>query len=156
MRTLHQLVIRKEKYLTKLLPPSGSFRVFTGKLAGAISSHFDAFCLSIFVLTTLVVFFTMRVSIIALAAFAGSTLAQSATSSGPTAGYTLSAENITAKFTPYGARLTSLVVPDRDGNDQDIVVGYDDLSKYPQDTATNHTFFGEFGILLHETSAYCL
>ncbi|OJJ75910.1 hypothetical protein ASPBRDRAFT_386232 [Aspergillus brasiliensis CBS 101740] len=56
--------------------------------------------------------------------------------------YTISAENITAKLIPYGARLTSLLVPDRDGNFQDVVVGYDDPKQYLRDSETNHTFFG--------------
>ncbi|PWY80366.1 galactose mutarotase-like protein [Aspergillus sclerotioniger CBS 115572] len=56
--------------------------------------------------------------------------------------YTISAENITAKFIPYGARLTSLLVPDRNGNLQDVVVGYDDPKQYLRDTETNHTYFG--------------
>lgn len=56
--------------------------------------------------------------------------------------YTLTAENITAKFIPYGARLTSLLVQDRDGNYQDVAVGYDDPIRYLRDTETNHTYFG--------------
>lgn len=56
--------------------------------------------------------------------------------------YTIKAENITAKVIPYGARLTSLIVPDRDGHDQDIVVGYDDPKYYLHDSETNRTFFG--------------
>ena len=56
--------------------------------------------------------------------------------------YTITAENITAKLIPYGARLTSLLVPDRDGNEQDVVVGYDDPKDYVKDTETDHTFFG--------------
>ncbi|KIX01443.1 uncharacterized protein Z518_09169 [Rhinocladiella mackenziei CBS 650.93] len=60
----------------------------------------------------------------------------------PFALYTLTAENITAKFIPYGARLTSLLVQDRDGNEQDVVVGYDNASQYLADTETNHTYFG--------------
>ncbi|KNG85693.1 putative aldose 1-epimerase [Aspergillus nomiae NRRL 13137] len=56
--------------------------------------------------------------------------------------YTITAENITAKLIPYGARLTSLLVPDRDGNEQDVVVGYDDPKDYLKDTETDHTFFG--------------
>lgn len=69
-------------------------------------------------------------------------LAQTSTSSSPFAEYTLTAENITAKFIPYGARLTSLLVPDRSGNVQDIVLGYDNATQYAIDTATNHTYFG--------------
>lgn len=56
--------------------------------------------------------------------------------------YTIKAENITAKVIPYGARLTSLLVPDRDGNTQDVVVGYDDPKEYLHDSETNRTFFG--------------
>ncbi|KAJ9615065.1 hypothetical protein H2200_001139 [Cladophialophora chaetospira] len=56
--------------------------------------------------------------------------------------YTLTAENITAKFIPYGARLTSLLVQDRSGTIQDVAVGYDNLTQYLIDTETNHTYFG--------------
>lgn len=56
--------------------------------------------------------------------------------------FTISADNITAKFIPYGARLISLLVPDRDSNVQDIVVGYDDPRQYLEDTQTSHTYFG--------------
>jgi aldose 1-epimerase len=56
--------------------------------------------------------------------------------------YTISAANITASFIPYGARLTSLVIPDRDGHPTDIVVGYDEPEQYVADTMTNHTYFG--------------
>ena len=69
-------------------------------------------------------------------------LAQS--SSDPLQEYTISAENITATFIGYGARLTSMVVKDRDGQDTEVAVGYDDPSRYIQDTETNHTYFGEF------------
>ncbi|KAL4965925.1 aldose epimerase family protein [Aspergillus stella-maris] len=47
--------------------------------------------------------------------------------------YTIGAENITAKFIPLGARLTSLLVPDRDGVEQDVVVGFDDTTQYNGD-----------------------
>ncbi|KAK4938164.1 hypothetical protein LTR10_021323 [Elasticomyces elasticus] len=56
--------------------------------------------------------------------------------------YTLTAQNITAKFIPYGARITSLLVQDRNGNYQDVVTGYDDPTQYLRDTETNHTYFG--------------
>lgn len=56
--------------------------------------------------------------------------------------YSISANNITASFIGYGARLTSLLVPDRNGTLQDIAVGYDDPHQYVIDTATNHTNFG--------------
>ena len=66
----------------------------------------------------------------------------SATTSSPFTMYTISADNITAKFIPYGARLTSLLVPDRNGTQQDVVAGYDTGERYLQDTETNHTYFG--------------
>lgn len=56
--------------------------------------------------------------------------------------YTIQSENITAKLIPYGARVTSILVPDRDGNTQDIVVGYDDPMHYLWDSEHNRTFFG--------------
>ncbi|RAL03125.1 aldose epimerase family protein [Aspergillus ibericus CBS 121593] len=56
--------------------------------------------------------------------------------------FTLTADNITAKFIPYGARLTSLLVPDRNGTPQDVIVGYDNPRQYLHDTETNHTYFG--------------
>ena len=79
-----------------------------------------------------------------VALVAGSVLAQNATStsSSPTTKYTIQADNITAVFIPYGARLVSCVVPDRNGDLQDVAVGYDNGTQYPQDTATNHTYFG--------------
>lgn len=68
--------------------------------------------------------------------------AQTATTSSPLTSYTLTADNITAVLIPYGARLTHLLVPDRNGDVQDVVAGYDDPAQYPIDTATNHTYFG--------------
>lgn len=56
--------------------------------------------------------------------------------------YIISAENITAKFIPYGARLTSVLVPDRLGRPQDVVVGYDDPKQYVADTEGTHTYAG--------------
>ncbi|KAI9371869.1 galactose mutarotase-like domain-containing protein [Aspergillus egyptiacus] len=53
--------------------------------------------------------------------------------SDPYAVYTISAGNITAKFIPHGARLTSLLVPDRNGQPQDVVVGFDDPTQYSSD-----------------------
>ena len=64
------------------------------------------------------------------------------TSSSPFALYTITADNITAVFTPYGARVQSVQVPDRTGAVQDVVVGYDNGTRYLQDTETNHTYFG--------------
>ncbi len=52
----------------------------------------------------------------------------------PFSTYTLTAANITAKLIPYGARLTSLLVQDRNGATQDVVVGYDNATQYLTDT----------------------
>ncbi|KAI5296567.1 hypothetical protein KEM52_000015 [Ascosphaera acerosa] len=56
--------------------------------------------------------------------------------------YTIGAANITAVFTSYGARLMSLTVPDRHGQETDIALGYDDPHDYIHDTETVHTNFG--------------
>ncbi|GES61868.1 galactose mutarotase-like protein [Aspergillus terreus] len=56
--------------------------------------------------------------------------------------YTISADNITAKLIPYGARLTSLLVPDRNGDVQDIVVGFDDPKQYRANDLGDHNYFG--------------
>lgn len=56
--------------------------------------------------------------------------------------YDLVAKGINASFIPYGARLTNLYVSDINGTAQDVAVGYDEGSRYLQDTETNHTFFG--------------
>ncbi|KAG5301640.1 aldose 1-epimerase [Histoplasma ohiense] len=64
------------------------------------------------------------------------------TSSDPFQPYVISAKNIQATLIPYGATLTSLLVNDRDGKQQDVVVGYDDPKQYKIDTETNHTYFG--------------
>ena len=79
---------------------------------------------------------------VSFVAYLSSVLAQTPTSSSPLTVYTLTAENITAKLIPYGARLISLLVPDRSGNVQDVVVGYDNATQYVTDTETNHTYFG--------------
>ncbi|KAL5340139.1 galactose mutarotase-like domain-containing protein [Aspergillus crustosus] len=52
--------------------------------------------------------------------------------------YTISAGNITAKLIPHGARLTSLLVPDREGRPQDVVVGFDNPTQY----STDDNFYG--------------
>ncbi|OAX80664.1 hypothetical protein ACJ72_04998 [Emergomyces africanus] len=64
------------------------------------------------------------------------------TSLDPFKPYVISAKNIEATLIPYGATLTSLLVHDRDGKQQDVVVGYDDPKQYRVDTKTNHTYFG--------------
>ena len=43
---------------------------------------------------------------------------------------TLHLGQLTAKVTDFGATLVSLLVPDRDGNTADVVLGYDDVTGY--------------------------
>ncbi|KAK4225217.1 aldose 1-epimerase [Podospora fimiseda] len=52
---------------------------------------------------------------------------------GPDGKYTISAPGIKAQFIPYGATLTNLYVKDKNGQDIDVVLGYDDLDWYPKD-----------------------
>lgn len=56
--------------------------------------------------------------------------------------YTIKAEGIEATFIGYGATLTSLLVNDKDGKQQDVVVGFDDPLEYPKNAETTHNFFG--------------
>lgn len=44
--------------------------------------------------------------------------------------YTLEAKGIKAQWIPFGARLTNMWVPDKNGKMQDIVVGYDNATEY--------------------------
>ena len=50
--------------------------------------------------------------------------------------------SINASYIGYGARLTNLFVPDRNGTSRDIVLGYDQGSQYLNDTQGPHTYFG--------------
>lgn len=56
--------------------------------------------------------------------------------------YNLEADGIKACFIPYGARLVDLWVKDKNGEWQDIAVGYDNTREYLKDSETNHTYFG--------------
>ena len=56
--------------------------------------------------------------------------------------YTISAPGINASFIPYGARITNLLVNDKNEDPQDVVLGYDDGTQYLNDTETVHTYFG--------------
>ena len=44
--------------------------------------------------------------------------------------YTITGGGLTATVTDYGAHLVSLLVPDRNGNVSDVVLGYDDANGY--------------------------
>ncbi len=53
--------------------------------------------------------------------------------------YTLTNTNgAQMKVTNYGARMTSLIVPDKNGNMVDVLLGFDNLQAY----LDNHTYFG--------------
>lgn len=52
--------------------------------------------------------------------------------------YTITCGELTATLTDYGATLVSLLVPDRQGNIADVVLGYDDVTGYVRGGA----FFG--------------
>ncbi|KAI0592823.1 galactose mutarotase-like domain-containing protein [Biscogniauxia sp. FL1348] len=47
--------------------------------------------------------------------------------------YTIESSGIKAQFIPYGATLTNLFVKDKNGEDIDVVLGYDDIDYYPED-----------------------
>jgi aldose 1-epimerase len=48
----------------------------------------------------------------------------------PTGLYFLHNGNLTAAITNYGARVVSLIVPDKNSNPTDVVLGYDSIGKY--------------------------
>jgi aldose 1-epimerase len=60
--------------------------------------------------------------------------------------YTLTnANGLIAKVTNYGAIVTSLLVPDRNGNLGDVVQGYDTLNGYIRDTSYFGAIVGRYG-----------
>ena len=81
-------------------------------------------------------------ALITLSYITFATLGQSITDPGVFTKYTISAPGINASFIPYGARITNLFVNDRNGNPQDVVLGYDNGTAYLNDTETVHTYFG--------------
>lgn len=56
--------------------------------------------------------------------------------------YTISAPGINASFIPFGATLTNLLVNDKNGKAQDVVLGYDNGTDYLKDVEGPHTYFG--------------
>lgn len=56
--------------------------------------------------------------------------------------YTIGAPGIEASFIPYGARLTSLLVQDRNGHPQNVAVGFDDPQLYVDNVNTKNDYFG--------------
>lgn len=114
----------------------------------SLSHCYRNLCSSLFLLFifTFSILLTMKTShLSSIAVLASTVLAQNAstTASASVPEYTIQADNITAIFIPYGATLVSLLVPDRNGTEQDVVVGYDNGSDYPARVAAgNHTYFG--------------
>lgn len=74
--------------------------------------------------------------------FAAAALSVVVSAQSPFEKINITADGITATFIPYGARLTNLIVNDRNGKPQDVVLGYDDATQYLNDTETVHTYFG--------------
>ena len=81
-------------------------------------------------------------ALIALSYITFVTVGQSTSDSSVFTKYTISAPGINASFIPYGARITNLFVNDRNGDPQDVVLGYDNGTAYLNDTETVHTYFG--------------
>ena len=84
----------------------------------------------------------MIFSLLALSALTLGAFAQNSSGSSVFTKYTISAPGINASFIPYGATITNLFVPDKNGDPQDVVLGYDSGTAYLHDTETNHTYFG--------------
>lgn len=53
--------------------------------------------------------------------------------------YTISDHDITVRITTFGARVVSIMAPDRNGKMADVVLGYDNVGQYEKDTST---YFG--------------
>ncbi|KAI0025219.1 galactose mutarotase-like domain-containing protein [Xylariomycetidae sp. FL0641] len=75
----------------------------------------------------------MRFCVLLQALAAAQYAAAQAPEPGEDGKYTISSSGIKAQFIPYGATLTNLFVKDKDGNDIDVVLGYDDIDYYPKD-----------------------
>lgn len=75
---------------------------------------------------------TMRFPTLSIAALAqtAAVCGQLALAPGADGKYTISAPGIKAQFIDYGASLTNLYVKDTNGNDVDVVLGYDDINYY--------------------------
>ena len=58
--------------------------------------------------------------------------------------YTLKDGPIEARITTYGARLVSVVAPDRKGQPADVVLGYDNLDGYIKDTSSFGSTVGRY------------
>ena len=52
----------------------------------------------------------------------------------PVSLYTLKAGDLVMQVTNFGARVVSLWTPDKDGNYEDVVLGYDNIDRYVNNT----------------------
>ncbi|KAI2624551.1 galactose mutarotase-like protein [Hypomontagnella submonticulosa] len=76
----------------------------------------------------------MRYSTVALPVLAAATsVVAKVQGPGADGKYTISSSGIKAQFIPYGATLTNLFVKDKNGEDVDVVLGYEDIEYYPKD-----------------------
>ncbi len=57
---------------------------------------------------------------------------------------TLKNGNLTASFTSYGGALVNLLVPDKNGEIADVVLGYDDLDGYVNGTSCQGALIGRY------------
>ena len=58
--------------------------------------------------------------------------------------FTLKGDTIEARITNYGGAITSIIVPDKDGNAGDVVLGYDTLAEYVNNTRYLGALIGRF------------
>ena len=59
--------------------------------------------------------------------------------------YTLTDGDFTVRITTFGARVVSIVTPDRNGKLEDVVLGYDKVSDYETDTTYFGSIVGRYG-----------
>ena len=52
--------------------------------------------------------------------------------------------NMSVSFTDYGANIVSVCVPDKNGKTEDVVLGYDDVKGYEEDTNHLGAFVGRY------------
>lgn len=64
--------------------------------------------------------------------------------------FTLKGDTIEARITNYGGAVTSIVVPDRDGNAGDVVLGYDTLAEYVNNSRYLGALIGRFANRIDE------
>ena len=59
--------------------------------------------------------------------------------------YTIKDGDFRVQITTYGARVVSIVTPDRNGKEADVVLGYDKVSDYESDTYYFGSIVGRYG-----------